>query len=183
MKGERDRVLGDFATNPDRDYRELFTTPETQVNAALAKHYGLPGPATNADWTRVERAADGPRLGLLGMAGLLTATSSATRTSTGSAAREDYETVNKAMSDLLALPLACDITRVFSYQWSGAEPFNIFWMAGTSAEHHPMSHEGLAYNTVQPRITKAAMNNLGYLLGKLKAINEGPGNLLDRTLI
>lgn len=60
-----------------RPLSQLLSSPGTSVNARLAAHYGIEGDFTDA----FEPVVPGDRLGLLGMAGLLTATSYPTRTS------------------------------------------------------------------------------------------------------
>jgi hypothetical protein len=51
------------------DFRDLLTTRVSFVDAALAKVYGVPAPASGT--ARAELPADGVRLGVLGKAGLL----------------------------------------------------------------------------------------------------------------
>ena len=66
----------------DRPVSELLDADFTFVNAALAKHYGMPGvQGTHLRRIRVPDALRGQRGGLLGQAGILTATSNPTRTS------------------------------------------------------------------------------------------------------
>ncbi len=82
-------LLQDFATETrlflgsqvqeDRDVSDLWTSNFTFVNERLARHYGLPG-VTGAAFRRVTARAP-ERLGILGHASLLTATSFADRTS------------------------------------------------------------------------------------------------------
>ena len=47
----------------------------------------------------------------------------------------------KAFSDLLALVMACDQTRVFSIQFSGSVGGTVFWQVGASDGHHNLSHD------------------------------------------
>src|SRR5207249_2644005 len=53
----------------DGDYRRLFDQRQTFVNAELAAFYGVPAPAASG-FSKVA-LPDGPRVGLLGQAGVL----------------------------------------------------------------------------------------------------------------
>jgi hypothetical protein len=89
----------------------------------------------------------------------------------------------KAFSDLLALVMACDQTRVFSIQFSGSVGGTVFWQVGATDGHHNLSHDEPGDQPVLQKTTVFTMEQLGYLLNKLKATPEGTGNLLDRTAI
>lgn len=103
--------------------------------------------------------------------------------------QEPYEAVNRVMSDLMAMALACDLTRVVSYQFTPAVgghffdalpvpfPFNI-----SLYSEHEITHNG----NVQGRVHEAVlytMRNLAYTLNKLKTTAEGAGNLLDASCV
>ncbi|MDF3058106.1 MAG: hypothetical protein K0R17_2321 [Rariglobus sp.] len=79
MKEETLRFFADFLTN-GRPITELLTADYTFVDARLARFYGLPEPAGDEGFQRVQRPAD-RRAGLLGQAGVLTVTSYPNRTS------------------------------------------------------------------------------------------------------
>lgn len=64
----------------DKPLSELITAKYTYLNERLAKHYGIPG-IQGSHFRRVHFPADVPRGGLLGMASVLTVTSTSTRTS------------------------------------------------------------------------------------------------------
>ncbi len=72
-------IAGDFLRG-NRSLMEIFSTRDTYVNFELAKLYGLPG-ITGSEFVRVTFPSDGPRVGLLTLAGLLAANSRATMTS------------------------------------------------------------------------------------------------------
>ena len=44
------------------------------------------------------------------------------------------------MSDLLVLAVRCDLTRVFSVQWSGGVNMSVYWQVGATTEHHALTH-------------------------------------------
>lgn len=97
--------------------------------------------------------------------------------------KEPLEERMKAFSDLLALVLACDITRVFSIQFTGSVGYTVFWQVGASGGHHEITHDEPGEQPTVQASTVFTMKQLAYLLEKLKATPEGTGNLLDRTAI
>jgi hypothetical protein len=84
-----------------------------------------------------------------------------------------------AMGDLLALAMSCDLSRVFSIQWSGSAGGPVFWQVGASRAHHDLSHDGDATQEVIEQITIFSMEQLAGLLGKFRDTPDGAGNLLD----
>lgn len=89
----------------------------------------------------------------------------------------------RAFSDLLALVMACDQTRVFSIQFSGSVGGTVFWQVGATDGHHNLSHDEPGTQPILQKTTVFTMEQLNYLLTKLKDTPEGTGNLLDRTAI
>jgi tetratricopeptide (TPR) repeat protein len=77
--GTETRLFVQSQLREDRDAVELWTAPYTFVNERLARHYGLQS-VSGRDFRRVARQ-DPNRRGLLGQASLLTALSTASRTS------------------------------------------------------------------------------------------------------
>jgi hypothetical protein len=78
MRGEIERTLDDVIFTRDADFRELFTTRTSFVNAELAKLYGVPAPS---GWGQVTWPSDGDRAGIFGFAGVLAIESHAVLTS------------------------------------------------------------------------------------------------------
>ena len=54
--------------------------------------------------------------------------------------REEKEAKSKLMSELLAIAMACDLTRVFSYEWSATQSGAVYWEVNSSTEHHQLNH-------------------------------------------
>jgi hypothetical protein len=69
MRGETQSLIRDLLAR-DGDYRELFTTTNTFINAELAGLYGVRAP-TGTGLVATALPADGPRAGLLGQASFL----------------------------------------------------------------------------------------------------------------
>ena len=100
----------------------------------------------------------------------------------GSAMREKAA----AMSKLVAAALACDITRVFTYEWSTNQSEFIYGELGISGTHHnDITHNlGSSQGQQQQRdIVKLVMTALAQLADELRQLPEAGGNVLDNTLI
>lgn len=79
MRGETQAVIRDLVAR-NGDYRELFTTTKTFLNAELAALYGV-RPPTGTGFVATTLPADGARAGLLGQASFLALNSHADGTS------------------------------------------------------------------------------------------------------
>ena len=105
---------------------------------------------------------------------------------TDSRNKEDVALRNKLMSDLLAVTLACDLTRVFSLHFSGSFGFTVYWQADATitSGHHDLTHnEGGDQPQVQ-RSTTFIMSQLAYLLKVLKDTPDKDGkSVLDNIAI
>lgn len=87
------------------------------------------------------------------------------------------------LSDVLALALACDATRVFTIHFSGSAAGPVFHPLGIDRGNHDLSHEGEAAQDEMDRSTIWTMEQLGVLLGKLEGAVEGDSNLLKQSAI
>lgn len=97
--------------------------------------------------------------------------------------REQIEQQNRAMSDLLVLALACDLTRVFSVLFSPSGSGVIVWPAGASNSLHQTCHDEAGAQPTVHAATVYTMEQLAYFLERLQATPEGSGNLLDHCSI
>ena len=70
MRGETLQVLDDLTFGANVDFRTLFDTTTTYVNAELASLYGLPA-VTGSGYVQVTLPASGPRAGFLGQGSYL----------------------------------------------------------------------------------------------------------------
>lgn len=97
--------------------------------------------------------------------------------------QEQIEAKNNMMSDILALALACDLSRVFSVQFSTAGSAVVFSQAGAVDGLHGLCHtEALPQPTVHAATTMT-MEHLAQFLQKLRDTPEGDGNLLTHSSI
>jgi hypothetical protein len=89
----------------------------------------------------------------------------------------------KQMMDITVASLACDVTRVVSLQLSYAFSHVLHTWLNHSSDHHQMSHDGQDRRTQLTQIDTWYSQQVAYLLGKLDAVDEGTGTLLDNTVI
>jgi hypothetical protein len=101
-------------------------------------------------------------------------------------ANDAFPEVGALQTDLLAMALACDITRVASLQWSRSVSQTRFAWLGITEGHHDLSHLGDDDAGAVDKLTRINTwytEQLAGLIAKLKAIPEGDGTLFDNTLI
>ncbi len=99
---------------------------------------------------------------------------------------EQYVEAGKLQMDLAAAALACDQTRILTFQWSYSESEHLFQFLNLNGNHHAISHDFAqsgtnyeAYNAIQTWYAE----QLAYFLGKLDSYQEGDRTLLDNTLV
>jgi hypothetical protein len=93
--------------------------------------------------------------------------------------------LGKAMMDMIAMAIACDLTRVAAIQWGDMASQQVFSWLGQTNGHHDLSHSDndLASYTSLTAINNWYAKQFAYLVGKLAAIPEGNGTALDNTII
>ena len=97
--------------------------------------------------------------------------------------KEQIAPKTKAMSDLLAIALACNQTRVFSMMFTGSVAGTVFSEIGLTGGHHDLTHNEPG---VQPQVQASTVYTIqmfAVLLNALKAVPEGAGNVLDNCAI
>ncbi|HET6339631.1 MAG TPA: DUF1552 domain-containing protein [Polyangiales bacterium] len=90
---------------------------------------------------------------------------------------------NATMANLVALSLACDQTRVFSYMFSGSVGGTSYPELSISTNHHTLSHDEGGDQPQVQQISVFILQRFAALLEALKAVPEGTGNLLDNCVI
>jgi hypothetical protein len=95
---------------------------------------------------------------------------------------EEKEAKSQLMSDILATALACDLTRVFSFEWSATQSHAVYWETGARMEHHPMNH-AIGDSDEYAATVRFIMKNYAYLAKALATKAEAGGTLLDHTLV
>lgn len=90
---------------------------------------------------------------------------------------------SRAMSDLLAMALACDATRVWSNLFNGSVSGTYFWNIDASNSFHQLTHDEPGDQPKVHQIVMFIMEEFAYLLNALKNTPQGDGNLLDYSVI
>lgn len=101
-------------------------------------------------------------------------------------ANDNYPAIANLQLDLLAMSLACDVTRIASVQWSTTQAGKVFSWLGQTETHHSLSHSGESDTAKQNQLVEIGnwhAAQLAYLISALKAIPEGNGSVFDNTLI
>lgn len=101
---------------------------------------------------------------------------------------DNFPATGKAQMDMIAMALACDMTRVASLQWARAVSnvqFN--WIPQILNEgHHSLSHygdgDGNAESDIR-EINKWYTEQFSYLLSLMDSMDEGDGSLLDNSVV
>ena len=99
---------------------------------------------------------------------------------------DQYPRIADIQTDLFALALACDMTRVATMQWADSEAKFImnFDPLNLPDHHHAYQHEHGFNPDALNKIYKWYAGNFAYLLQKMDAVKEADGTtLLDNTLI
>ena len=98
----------------------------------------------------------------------------------------DFREHVRLMMDLMVLAFQTDSTRVLSFMFANdVSGRNFSFLPGVSGGHHDMSHHEGKDEKIKSyeEITRWHCEQLAYLLGKLRSIPEGDGNLLDNSMI
>jgi hypothetical protein len=97
----------------------------------------------------------------------------------------DYREHLRLMADLLTLAFQCDLTRIATFVFANDGSNRSYPAIGVPDGHHDLSHHGgdPAKQRRISTINRFHVEQLAYLLERLKSIPEGPGTLLDHCLI
>lgn len=79
--------------------------------------------------------------------------------------------------DLLAIALACDLTRVASVWYS--DPLSNLMYDGATMGHHQLTHEEAGDQPMVDGVVQSIMGDLATFLDKLAALPEGDSTVLD----
>jgi hypothetical protein len=98
---------------------------------------------------------------------------------------EDHVEHSKLMFDLMAIAFQADITRVSAYMMAREVSYRTFPNLGIPEGFHPASHHSNQPARIEnlAKINQYHVSLIAHLLGRLKAVNDGDGTLLDHSLI
>jgi hypothetical protein len=184
-----DRIFSDLSTDPDSLAR-LRAQRRRVLDVVMEDYHDLTGRLGGNDRMKVEHHLDAiqeidKRLdapGLVGGACAIPTLGDPIDIYTN----DNYPALGRLQLDLLAMALACDLTRVASIQWASTQAGKVFTWLGLNETHHQLSHSNAADPVKQAAIVaigKWHAEQLAYLLGKLQSVQEGTGTLLDNTLV
>jgi hypothetical protein len=91
----------------------------------------------------------------------------------------------RLMYDLMALAFQTDVTRIVTFMVAREGSDQKYRMVGVNEGHHTISHhQNRPANLAKLKAINVFFNQqLAYLIGKLKAVKEGDGTLLDNCMI
>lgn len=91
----------------------------------------------------------------------------------------------RLMADMLVLAFQADLTRISTFMFANDGSNRPYRMIGISEGHHDLSHHGGDAEKLDKirQINTFHVQQLAYLLERLKSVQEGEGTLLDNTLL
>jgi hypothetical protein len=97
----------------------------------------------------------------------------------------EYADHIRIMSDLLVLAFQGDLTRIATFIYANDGSNRSYRNIGVSDGHHDISHHGGNKEKLLKlrEINRFHVQQLAYLLGRLKSIKEGEGTLLDHCML
>jgi hypothetical protein len=97
----------------------------------------------------------------------------------------DYGDHLRLMGDMMVLAFQADLTRIATFMLANDGSNRPYRNIGISEGHHDLSHHGRdpeKQNKIR-QINRFHIQQLAYLLERLKAVKEGEGTLLDNTML
>ena len=91
----------------------------------------------------------------------------------------------RLLGDMMVLAFQADLTRICTFVFANEGSNRPYREIGISEGHHDLSHHGRKKEKMEKiaQINKFHIEALAYMIGKLKAIQEGEQSLLDSCLI
>lgn len=97
----------------------------------------------------------------------------------------DYGEHIRLMGDMMVLAFQADLTRICTFMFANDGSNRSYPMIGVPEGHHDMSHHGKDPAKLEKKrlIDQYHIDQLGYVLRKLKSIKETDGTMLDNTMV
>lgn len=166
-------------TDPERDL--VRSSVLDAVDAAAARLHARVGVADRARLDQFQESVRTLELRLAEGAGACGVGAPPSSTYPDVYGQEQIEEKNLILSQLLALALACDLTRAFSVQWSTCGSGVIVWQVGATNSLHQTCHDEAPPAPTVDAAVAFEMQNLATFLGVLRDTPEGDGTLLDHV--
>jgi hypothetical protein len=97
--------------------------------------------------------------------------------------KEDFEGLHKVFADMLVMAMACDLTRVFSLEFTGAQCNTLMWPVNLLKAFHDYTHGGGNPDPDMLNVAEFSLKQFAYLVDRCKNTPQGAGNLLDSMAI
>jgi hypothetical protein len=185
------RVFADLHTDPAVLARQL-KRKKSILDGVTREYARLAGQLGAADRMRLDAHANAvreieTRLSTQAVSSSASCHDPAVR-SVATYSNDAYPDVGALQLDLMAMAMACDITRVASMQWSrSVSQVRFTWLdTPINDAHHDLSHRSDDDTDAVAKLTKINSwyaSQLAGLIARLKAIPEGNGTVFDNTLI
>ena len=185
-----DRLFGDFVPPESGDDGLLATTrayERSMLDAVMTDASSLSSKLGHADKQRMEQHLEGLRAIERRLqdidGGTCELPDRPVQSDFGDGSSDEQKEVKSQLhSQMLAVALACDLTRVFSFEWSATQSEAVYWEVGSSKEHHQLNHDD-PVGVEHQQIIRFIMQNFAYLAEQIAAQPVAGGNLLDHTII
>ncbi|MDX1933260.1 MAG: DUF1552 domain-containing protein [Capsulimonadales bacterium] len=91
----------------------------------------------------------------------------------------------RLMGDMMVLAFQADLTRIATYMFANEGSNRAYRLINIPDGHHDLSHHGMNAEKLEKvrQINRFHVEQLAYILEKMKSIKEGNGSLLDNTLL
>jgi hypothetical protein len=98
---------------------------------------------------------------------------------------DDHQQHLRLMTDVMALALETDTTRIVTFMFGYESGNRSYPFAGSSEGHHELSHHmnDAAKVSVLAKIDRFNVEQLAYVLGRLRRAREADGTLLDNSFV
>jgi hypothetical protein len=98
---------------------------------------------------------------------------------------DSYEDHMRLMGDMMVLAFQADVTRISTFMLANEGSNKSYPFINVREGHHTLSHHGNDADKLEKisRINEFHIRQFNYVLGRLKAIPEGDGCLLDNCMI
>ena len=101
-------------------------------------------------------------------------------------AESNYPKIGKLQMDLMVAALQCGLTRVASLQWGNSNDQCAYSWLGVNTLGHDLAHNNSncdGNHDKKKKVFRWYSEQFAYLLGKLTAVHEGDGTMLDNTVV
>ena len=97
----------------------------------------------------------------------------------------DYREHVRLMGDMMVLAFQADLTRIATFMFANEGSTKPYPFIDVPEGHHDLSHHGNdpAKHEKIKKINTFHVDQFAYVVGRLKAIKEGDGTLLDRSML